>query len=247
MIKIIINLAKIVLVICFTLLFSGCVTDFNLNTKSITGNGNINSTIRNVENFDKIQVSKGLDCEVEQGINKKVQVIADENLINGITTKVENGILVISSDYNRYKNVKSKKIKVTAPNINSLEVSSGARLITTSVLKGKSIFIKTSSAGNVNANLNFEQVIAQSSSGSNQLLAGLTLDLQSQSSSGSNLNAKLLKANTVNTQSSSGSISTIYPIEILTANASSGSNIVYVHTPKNITKEASSGGSVQKE
>lgn len=245
MIKLAINLVKIVLTISFALLFGSCGMD--INSKSITGSGNVTTTIRNVEKFDKIQVSKGLECEVEIGTNQKVQVIADDNLVNGITTQVENGILVISSEYNRYKNVKSKKIKVTIPTISGLETSSGSRLVSTSILRGKSIFIKSSSGSSIDAILEFDEIIAQSTSGSAQSLSGLALDLQTESSSGSTINAKNLKANAVSAQSSSGSTNTVYPIESLQAKASSGSSVIFKNTPKTITKVASSGGNVSKD
>ena len=54
-------------------------------------------------------------------------------------------------------------------------------------------------------------------------------------------------ANEITSEATSGSSSKVYPIELLKAKASSGGSIDYNHSPKTISKEESSGGSISKE
>jgi hypothetical protein len=245
MIKFMVHIVKIVLAVCVALLFNSCNSiDFG---KSITGSGNVVSKTREVGTFDKIEVGNGLDCEVTQGDQITVVVEADDNLQEGITTKVIDGTLHIESNYSRYKNVKSKKIKVQLPLISILETTSGSDLITTNIIKGTNILLKSSSGSSLEATVEADKITLESTSGSDLVVQGKALELETSSSSGSSIEAQKLLANNITAQSTSGSTSTINPIVTLKAHASSGSSIEYVKTPKNLSIEKNSGGDVSQE
>jgi len=73
------------------------------------------------------------------------------------------------------------------------------------------------------------------------------LNLNTDSSSGSSIDARELLANDVVSETSSGSTTNTHPILSLNGKASSGSSIHYNGSPKTVVKEESSGGSVSKE
>lgn len=245
MIKFMIQLVKIVVGVYVAILFSSC--KYDIGFKSVTGSGNVVSKERTVANFTKIEVANGLDCEVTQSDKISVIVEADDNLQEGITTKVENGVLKIESIYNNYNNVKSKKIKVQLPTIASLETTSGSSLTTRNVLKGTDISLKSSSGSDLEATVESDKVTLESTSGSTMTVGGKALEVATASSSGSTIDAKNLLANNITSQSSSGSSSTINPIVSLKAHASSGSSIDYVKAPKTLSVEENSGGDVGQE
>jgi hypothetical protein len=244
MIKLMIHLVKIIVATFITILFSSCKYDMNLRN-SITGSGNVVTRTRNVTDFDKITLSDGLDCEVIQG-NTSVKVEADDNLQDGIKTSVENGILLISSKYNNYDDVKSKKVIVTLPIISNLTTESGSHLFTKNAIKSNEIYLKSSSGSKIDANVESEKINCDSSSGSAIEIEGKAIYLDTESSSGSTIDAKRLFANEANARSSSGSSTIINPILSLKAHASSGSSINYQRRPKTISVKESSGGSVQE-
>ena len=77
-------------------------------------------------------------------------------------------------------------------------------------------------------------------------LGGKAIKLQTNASSGSNINAQELMANEIIATASSGSYTDVFPILSLKAKASSGAHINYHKTPKNITVAESSAGSVSQ-
>jgi hypothetical protein len=247
MIKLISNLATIIVVILTSLLFGSCKYDIDFGNESITGSGKVITETRNLKDFDKITVARGLDCEIIQSNKSEVVVEADDNVMKGIKTTVENGTLKITSIYNNYFNVKSKKIIVYVPVIVSLETTSGANLKNRDVIKSNNILIKSSSGSDIEVNIESEKITAESTSGSDMILRGKAITLETSSSSGSLLNAERLLANEIISQSSSGSDTTVNPILKLSAKASSGSSIGYIKKPNQIDIEESSGGSVGKE
>lgn len=241
-------LPKIMTLIAAALLISSCKydVDFDLGP-GLEGDGNVVTESRNNDTpFTAIEISRGLELEVEQSAQKSITVIADKNLQDHISTDINNGVLTITSDVN-IKNASSRKIVVKLPNITSLQASSGSSIVGMNTIKGSDIGLSTSSAGEIKLSLEAENVSAESSSGSSMKLKGKTLKLETNSSSGSVIDAEQLLANDIICDASSGSAIDVHPLMSLKAGASSGSNVTYHNEPKIISKDTSSGGSVSKE
>lgn len=246
MTKIVVLFSKIVTAALVALTLASCNANFDLGN-SIKGSGKVVTEKRNLSNFDKVTVANGLECEIVQSNTFDVMVEADDNLINGIKTKVENNTLVIYSEYNNYINITAKKITVKLPKIVSLESSSGSTLKSGNLITGEDITLKSSSGSSMEIAVESDKVTLETSSGSEQQVSGKALKLYTASSSGSHIDADELLANEVYAQSSSGSSTTVNPIVLLDGKASSGSSITYTKTPKEVRVDESSGGSVSKE
>jgi len=241
MIKIFITITKIVVATIIAVVFSSCRVDVN----SIEGSGKVSTQERNIsEPFSSVEAKRGLDVIIEQSAQQSVIVEADDNVQQHITTKVNNGVLEISSDFNSFVNVKSKKITVRMPVIKSLSASSGVNMKSGNLLTGDKLTIDSSSGSSVKLEIEADSVIAESSSGSHITLSGKALSLDISASSGSQNNAQRLFANDVRAQASSGSNIDVQPIVSLDAKASSGASVDYHSTPKRLTKDESSGGNV---
>jgi hypothetical protein len=213
------------------------------NFKSINGSGNVTTETRNLGDFTKVEANKGIDVVIEQSETASVIVQADDNVQKHILTTVENGVLVITSDYNNYRNV-TKKVTVKMPVINGLHSTSGVSMKSSGVLKSDDLTLEASSGSQMELNVESDKIQAESSSGSHISLRGKALSLTTAASSGSEVDADELLANDVTSQASSGSSTGVHAIVKLDAHASSGSSIRYNGVPKSITKEESSGGSV---
>lgn len=240
MIKFIVFCTKFLIAAIVALLFTSCNQVFD----GIKGNGNVQTEKRTIiENFTKISVSRGLEVIVEQGNEVAVEVEADQNLLSHITTKVENGTLIVTSDENIYS-AESEIVRVKMPTIEGLETTSGSNISSKNVLKGLSLKAKSSSGSEITINVEFDEISSEATSGSTITILGKALKYNTASSSGSDIDAKDLLVNEVIPQSTSGSSTDVHPIVSLNAKASSGASIDYVGTPKTIVKEETSGGSV---
>lgn len=246
MLKFITIITKFILVTLAALLVTSC--NYSVNMNAVKGSGNVTTEIRSIdEDFNSIDVSNAIDVVLEQADIYEVRVEADDNLHDKIKIKVENGVLVISSDHSSFMDVSAKKVFVKMPLIQDLHASSSATIKSSKVLKSNSIDISTSSAAEISVNIESDNVKCESSSGSDIYLEGLALSLEAAASSGSEINAADLPANKVIAKASSGATIKVQPILSLKAKASSGSDITYVKTPKTIEKKESSGASISKE
>lgn len=214
----------------------------------ITGSGNVTTEKRNIEgNFTSIKAGKGLDIVLEQSQETEVTVVADDNLQKHITTEVLNGVLVISSKYNSYRNVKMKKVIVKMSVIEKIEISSGAHFEARNTIRSQDLSIESSSGATINLNIEAKKTTCETSSGSNITIKGKCINLETAASSGSSIDAEKLMANNIIASASSGSNNNVYPLLSLRADASSGGSINYHHIPKNLNKKSSSGGSVNSQ
>ncbi|WP_369765559.1 head GIN domain-containing protein [Flavobacterium sp. WC2429] len=246
MLKIITIITKFILVALTALLFASC--NYSVNSKSIRGSGNVTTEKRTVEgDFKSIEVSNAIDLVIEQGDNKEISVEADDNLQNSITTKVENGVLIVACDYNSFINIESKKVTVKMPIIEELQASSASSIRSINTLKGEKISLRASSAATIDVKIESDNIASKSSSGSTISMNGMALNLEAIASSGSTINAKELLANEVSAKSSSGSSIHVHPIVSLKAKASSGSSITYNNTPHSLEKNSSSGASIDRD
>jgi len=246
MIKIITIITKFIVATLIALLFSSCGHSLNIGN-GIKGSGNITTETRTVnQDFKNIEVSYGIKVIVEQSDTKSITVEADDNLQEHIITKIENGVLKIESDKN-YNSTETPIVNVKMPVINGLSASSGSEITSSKALITENINVKSSSGSQINIDVEADAISLESTSGSSIEASGKALKLETSSSSGSEINAEKLMANEVISQTSSGSSTDVYPIVKLDAKASSGSSISYHKIPKTISKEESSGGSVDEK
>ena len=246
MIKIITIITKFIVATLLALLFSSCNSGFNIGD-GIQGSGNIITETRPAtQDFKSIEVSQGIKVNVEQADTKSITVEADDNLQEHIITKIENGVLKIESDKN-YNSTETPVVNVKMPVVNGLSASSGSEINSSNVLITENIKIKSSSGSQINIDVEADAISLESTSGSSIEAGGKALKLETSSSSGSEIDAENLMANEVISQTSSGSSTVVYPIVKLDAKASSGSSISYHKIPKTLSKEESSGGSVDEK
>lgn len=92
------------------------------------GSGNIVSEPREVDIFDSIQISGGVDLAltVDDGAGASVTVVYDDNLQERIITEVEGTTLVIRSRGNYNVVGEGRHVEVVAPTLDELSASGGS-------------------------------------------------------------------------------------------------------------------------
>ena len=213
---------------------------------SVRGNGNVTEEVRQVGDFDQIDVSRGMNVYVTQGSPAKVVVIADNNLHEVIETRVEGNTLKIYVNEN-VRWAKEKKVMVTVEKLSGLETSSGSNAWSQNQIMTDNIELKATSGSNLTIEVNAKNLSADCSSGANIKLSGLAKDAELEASSGANLIGDALQVDDCRMKTSSGANVSATVNERLDAHASSGGNVVYYGEPKTTDVSTSSGGNVRKK
>ncbi len=107
---------------------------------------------RQVAPFSSIRQTTFADVYISYGENHSVTVKADSDIIDRIITRVENGVLTITSKGN-FRNVHVLDVYVTMPRLDKLMNTGSGDIECKGALKGKNVEISISGSGDLRADL----------------------------------------------------------------------------------------------
>jgi hypothetical protein len=225
---IIIFAVALVVGLVVTNLFSfGRISDkffnFSFNFKGVKGSGQTASEVRELSGFRAVDVSGVFQVEITAQKDFGVEVEADDNLLHLIKTEVQGGVLKIETAC-RVSTSNPIRIRVSAPDIDNLEVS-GAANVTLNDLKNSSLVVDSSGASKIK-------------------IAGETAKLMIDVSGATKVDAENLKAENATVEASGASQIDVNVAGRLAADASGASKIVYSGTPSDIEKKTSGASKV---
>jgi PBP1b-binding outer membrane lipoprotein LpoB len=231
------------LLIISTVLLSSCALDM---LKNVRGNGFVTTEKRNLTSFNGVKSSMGLEVIIKEGNSNTINIEADENLHEFISTEVEDDILIIKS-FQPISRATSKKIIIFNNQLNYIKTSSGSNLTSDSSIVNEEISVEATSGSHIDINVEATSTETRATSGAVIKIEGLTKNHASSATSGSNINAYLLKNKNTLVKASSGAEINIYASNKLEAKATSGGDIDYKGEPKKLTINSSSGGKINKK
>ena len=237
------NRAIVIVLLSGFFLLNSCIAILD---DTITGNGNVTTEIRTIDDFEGINSSAGLDVYVTFGeFSNEIEVVADENLHEVITTDVKNNILKIGVEEG-IRRAKSKEIYVKAGSLRYVGASSASNFEGKGVLEADDLEVDVSSAADLVVEIDCDEVKVDVSSSGTARLMGNARKMKANVSSAGDLVAYDLKTKICDIECSSAGDASIHVTEELKANASSAGNISYRGNPKRTSVESSSAGDIDK-
>lgn len=197
--------------------------NFNVSFGKTKGNGNVTVQAREVAGFTGIDVGGTYQVEVVAQKEFSIEVEADENLHELITTTVRNGTLHIESN-KKFKSSSPVKIRIGVPNLDDIHTSGVAK-----------VTVSNNSASKVKVDM---------SGASKVRITGTATALDVEMSGASSVDAVELACESVSVDSSGASKAKVNATGSLDVHASGASSINYSGTPANITKRTSGASSV---
>lgn len=205
---------------------------------------------RKVGAFQGIEVSNSIMVNFTSGSTAEVKVTAKESHLEYIKTEVQNGILKVFVQNGSVQNLILGKIVVdiTAPQLNSVAVSSGGNFkaqnriiaekfsakassggrIMAEVETRKELNLDASSGGEIALNLKANMLKTNATSGANLTLKGEVHTADYQISSAGKINARELKTDKAKVEASSAASITLHAIQSLDANVSTTASVKYI-------------------
>ena len=232
---------SVVIVFILALFFSSCV----FIGPTIKGNGKVVDEQRTVDKFDKIKVSRAMNVYISQGDEQKVVVKADENILEVISTKVENGVLKITTT-ERIKSAKSKKVYVHVSELGNIIATAGSNVFSETEIRNDILDLTCSAGSNMRLEIFADKVSASASAGANLFLKGKAKKGDLSASAGANIKAGELLIFDCNAKASSGANVWVEVSDTFSGKASSGANVFFSGDTKTINVSSSSGGNVKK-
>ncbi|HSO89498.1 MAG TPA: head GIN domain-containing protein [Draconibacterium sp.] len=232
-------------VMLVTFIFISAILGSCIFMGSVEGNGKVTEQTRDLGEFNKISVTRGMNVYISQGDLTKVVIKADENLLDIIETTVTDGTLKVSCNRGIRK-AESNKVFVTVTDLDLLKTTAGSNVFSEDTLHFQTLDVKSTAGSNVKLEVEAGEINLSAAAGSNIFLNGIVKSLNVKANSGSNIKAGDLQAENCDIKVSSGANIWIKVQNGLTAKASSGGNLFYSGEPNPLRITKSSGGNVIK-
>ncbi|MFK5856727.1 MAG: head GIN domain-containing protein [Bacteroidota bacterium] len=156
------------------------------------GSGNVISENRSTADFTKIKLTCSADLFISQG-STFITVVADDNLINLIETKVENGTLVINVKGRGFRYIRKLEVHITMPDLSSVKNSGSGDITFENTFKAENLFIGISGSGDLSADLDVRNLEFKSNGSGDTELSGVKGSLNVYSSGSGDLEADGLR------------------------------------------------------
>ena len=235
------TLTKITAMLLLLISTTSCFVD---GFTGIKGNRNVVSEDRTIsDNFDEIKVQQGINLYLTQSNTTKINVEADENILDLLITEVKNNELKIYFEKN-VNRAKARNVFLSTTTIKKIKASSGASVKSENTFQVASLDLDASSGSSIKFYVSADDVTTETSSGANIKVYGKSKSFSGKASSGSSIDADELSCIEAYANASSGANINVNVSDKLTASASSGGDIDFEGNPKNVNKDTSSGGSV---
>lgn len=213
---------------------------------SLRGSGNVVTESRPVSGFDSISVCCSMRLILTQGSNESLEIEADDNVLPEIESVVTNGTLIVrfkdSLNGIRLLNTSPIRVRVSAIDVNGIDISGGGRLESTGPIETPQLALNLSggSRGTL-GNLQTEMLSIELTGGSKIELAGSVAEQTISLNGGSDYLAGELQSQTATLNMSGGGRATLWVTETLNADLSGGANAAYYGSP--MVNQNLSGGS----
>lgn len=209
---------------------------------SIKGKGSTVTEIRDLSGFNKISLDIDADVYYTQDSVYYVEISAQQNVLDVITTEISSGELEIDSrKWIRKHN--GIKIIVHSPNLYALDISGSGNIESASTISTSILELNVSGSGNITlSSINSAELEAKiSGSGNISASGGIVTNQKSTISGSGNIDLQGLTANYSDAKiSGSGNIS-VWTLDQLKATISGSGDIRYKGNPAVNTTISGSG------
>lgn len=211
--------------------------------ETVYGNGNVTKESVDIDGFNGIHVSSGIDVYIRQGSPTEITVEADENLHEHIRVELRDRTLDIGT-YANIRQARSKKVYVTLPELRKVNVSSAGDVRGQGQFTCDRLDISISSAGDLYLEVEADEIHCSLSSSGDAELTGKARLLEARISSAGDLKAFDLEVEKCRVSASSSGDARVFVTGELDASASSSGDIYYRGDPELRNIRTSSSGKI---
>lgn len=228
---------RILFLIVLAFSFYSCVN-------SVDGDGNVITEQRSIDSFDKIDISGHFKVFINQGNTEKLELEADNNLIDLIETETKSNTLYIKSK-KPIGDAESLKLYISVKNITEIDISGAVELNSKGTIEAENLEIDISGAADINIGVDVISLSMEMSGASETTLRGKAENFDIELSGASDLQAEKLKTKHTSVDISGAGNAKVFAKKTLKVEVSGAGSVKYKGNPK-ITKDISGAGSVTK-
>jgi hypothetical protein len=200
---------------------------------------------RTLSHFNGVSVSSAIEVILKKGNEEKAELVVSGTDIKNVLTDVSGSELKIGMRSGNYHHVDAT-VYLTYKELESIDISSAAKLHCDEAIQADAMEINVSSAGKGDVNLNVNKLNVDISSAGNLTVKGRAGKQDIEVSSAGGYNGEDLQSEEAEVKVSSAGNARINVNKSLDAEANSGGSIKYKGNPDKEYTSENSGGNVRK-
>ena len=227
-----------------SILFSTAILLFFSSCKKVIGEGDLRTETRSTGSFTGIEAQVSGNLFYTQGNEYKIELTAQQNILNVIETLITNNRLVVRFKNNvRVRDHEQITIRVTAPSLTSINSSGSGNVTVSSPLAGSSLSFALSGSGNMTVPMVTASHLETTISGSGNItIAGGTAVTEKIKISGSgNIDVQQVSTKSATTTTSGSGDVRVHASETLDVTISGSGSVFYLGNPLINTNISGSG------
>jgi len=208
---------------------------FAFSCRKVTGDGPVVNQTRVVPDFNGLDLRVGATVDYTQSPVSKVEVSAQQGILDVLQTYVSNNKLVVKyKDGIRVNSHEAIRVEISAPQVNSLRLSGSGNLYVNGPFTPGSLDLDISGSGDMNlAELNTGYLDANiSGSGNIRISQGSVTEEKLKISGSGNMNLENLTASRVTTNTSGSGTMRVTATQTLNVTISGSGNVYYKGSPQ---------------
>jgi hypothetical protein len=227
-----------------SILFSLLVIMFFTSCERIVGEGDLRTETRSTGNFSGVETQISGNIYYTQGNEYKVELTAQQNILNIMETPIINNKLIVRFRNNvRVKSHEQITVRVTAPSISSVNSSGSGNVTVLSPLTANNLSFSLSGSGNISLPVittsHLEATI--SGSGNVYLSSGSATTTHFKISGSGNIDAQNIQSKSSITNTSGSGTIKLNASETLDVTISGSGSVFYIGNPVINTNISGSG------
>jgi len=215
--------------------------------ETVHGNGTMGTETRNVGDASRIESRGFFDVDIVKGSSSSVKIDADQNLMQYILTKNEDGKLVIRTKEGvELKSDNKIKVTVTTPQLEEVEVDGSGNVISNDSFESPDHFkVSIAGSGNITLTVSTPKVEASIAGSGDINLSGETKDSRIDIAGNGNFKTENLKAENVEVHIAGSGDARVFASLNLDIHIAGSGNVYYKGTPA-IKQSVAGSGNIQQ-
>ena len=216
-------------------------------SKKIKGNGDITTTNRTVENYDKIGIGGAFYVTLLKGKEGSITIKAQENLLPYIITEVKNGELNIKTK-DGYQIQSNKKIEITIPfeEIDAISLAGSGHVNSKDIVNTNNLKLSLAGSGSIQLEVATNTINSNIAGSGNIQLNGETSNLTCSIAGSGNVNAYDLKSDISTIKIAGSGNAKVNAVNEIHGSTAGSGNIIYSGNPTIVKVKSAGSGSIKK-
>ncbi|MES2767268.1 MAG: head GIN domain-containing protein [Bacteroidota bacterium] len=248
------TVSKILFVVAACLIVMGGISvangwQFGINDwgSGVKGSGNIKTETRQLGEFHSIETNGFMEILVTQGASQPVRIEGDDNLLEYITTEVENGVLVIGTKEGSFSTKNDMKIYVSMPDIKKLAIAGSGSIQGQNDFKTGDLGLEIEGSGDIKVVGTFKNVKSEISGSGDIVVKGTAIAQSVEVNGSGDVHAEELQTSGDCSVEISGSGDCrVWANGVLKAEINGSGDVRYKGTPTSVDSDISGSGSVSR-